>query len=215
MAATCNGDGGGHFLVGAESRREMQEQKKRRQFLAEERRRTHPKQLDGFMLMDACGCDLPDEGRGADVSGRGLVGAVQEDLSYFVRLQTLDAGDNSMSFDSFTALRQLEELRIPCNNIRDVAFAMGDYVELRRLDLSYNNLSSNALSMLIRLPNLTDLDLTCNSLTTLPATFGHHRQLQKLSLERNQLESYTTIDVRRGLLWTVPFTRPYVDPVQT
>ncbi|CAM9164394.1 unnamed protein product [Scytosiphon promiscuus] len=166
------------------------------------------------MLMDACGCDLPDEGRRADVSGRGLVSTVREDLTFFLRLTAVDAGDNSLSFDSFVDLPRLEELRLPCNSIRDIDFSKllrqqqqllvengsnggggGGYTELRRLDLSYNCLSGDALCALVRLPNLTDLDLTCNGLTNLPGTMGRFPQLQKLSLERNQLESDTVFEV--------------------
>ncbi|CAN0373144.1 unnamed protein product, partial [Hapterophycus canaliculatus] len=161
------------------------------------------------MLMDACGCDLPDEGRTADVSGRGLVSTVREDLTFFLRLQAVDAGDNSLSFDSFVDLPRLEELRLPCNSIRDIDSSKllrrqlvgrgdgggGGYIELRRLDLSYNCLSGDALSALVRLPNLIDLDLTCNGLTSLPKSMGRFPQLQKLSLERNQLENNTVFEV--------------------
>ncbi|CAN0363291.1 unnamed protein product [Pylaiella littoralis] len=163
------------------------------------------------MLMDACGCDLPDEGRRADVSGRGLVSAVREDMAFFVRLQAVDAGDNSLPFDTFVDLPQLDELRLPCNSIRDIdmpnlrgqqkrgrAGGSDDdvvYRELRRLDLSYNTLSAGALSSLARLPNLTDLDLTCNGLTDLPQAMELFPRLQKLSLERNQLESDAVFDV--------------------
>lgn len=197
--------------LGEERRREVDLAKKR--FLVEERRRTRPKQLDGFMLMDACGCDLPDEGRRADVSGRGLVSVVREDMSFFVRLQVVDAGDNSLPFDSFVDLPRLDELRLPCNSIRDIDLpdrlgqqyhqhqqlegaSSSGYVELRRLDLSYNGLSGDAISALTRLPSLTELDLTCNGLTDLPEAMGRFPRLQKLSLERNQLESDKSFDVR-------------------
>lgn len=200
--------------LGEERRREIEVAKKRRRFLVEERRRTRPKQLDGFMLMDACGCDLPDEGRRADVSGRGLVSVVREDMSFFVRLEVVDAGDNSLPFDSFVDLPRLDELRLPCNSIRDIdvpdsslrqqyhqhqqvgGASNGGYIELRRLDLSYNGLSGDALSALTRLPSLTELDLTCNGLADLPEAMGRFPRLQKLSLERNQLESDNVFDVR-------------------
>lgn len=187
-------------IVGGERRREIEEIKKRRRFLVEERKRTRPKELDGFMLMDACGCELPDEGRRADVSGRGLVRAVQEDMAFFIRLQTLDAGDNSVPFETFMGLPRLEELRVPCNGIRDFSLKTGGYSELRRLDLSYNNICGDAMSLLARLPNLIDLDLTCNGLTDLPRVTNSFPRLQKLSLERNQLESQAVMDVRSSVL---------------
>ena len=207
--------GGGNdddeVLIGQERRREIELTKKRRQFLVEEQRRTRPKQLDGFMLMDACGCELPDEGRRADVSGRGLVSVEQEDLTFFVRLQAVDAGDNTLPFDSFVGLPRLDELRLPCNSIRDIDIPElpgrlrpggggtgGSYNELRRLDLSYNGLSADALSALVRLPSLTDLDLTCNGLTDIPEAMAHFPRLLKLTLERNQLESDRVFDVSGG-----------------
>lgn len=185
--------------VGADRRREIEKAKQRRQFLAEERRRKRPKQLNGFMLLDACGCELPNEGRRADVSSRGLVEVVREDLTYFSRLQVVDAGDNSLPFESFSGLPRIEELFVPCNNIREIGSMRGrkGYGELRRLDLSYNNLSAHALSALALLPSLLDLDLTCNGLTELPSDMGNLPRLQKLSLERNQLESDGVIDVSR------------------
>ena len=192
------GSGGGgdrEDKFGVERRQEIERAKKRRRALVEERKRTRPKELDGFMLMDACGCDLPDEGREADVSGTGLVSAVQEDLTFFVRLQTLDAGDNTLPFDAFAVLPQLDELRLPCNSIRNIVLERGGYSGLRRLDLSYNNLTGDALSMLAQLPSLTDLDLTCNGLTELPEDEDMFLQLEKLSLERNQLESDAVVDV--------------------
>lgn len=185
--------------------------KRRRIFLAEERRRKRPKQLNGFMLMDACGCELPDDGRKADVSGRGLIGVVHEDLSYFVRLQVVDAGDNGLPFESFANLPRLEELLIPCNNIRDIGtLGSRSYGELRRLDLSYNNLSEQALSMLAKLPSLVDLDLTCNGLTTLPPAMGDLLQLQRLSLERNQLESERVFDVSCKRIRLIPIRRVHI-----
>ncbi|CAM9719750.1 unnamed protein product [Sphacelaria rigidula] len=149
------------------------------------------------MLLDACGCELPNEGRRADVSSRGLVEVVREDLTYFSRLQVVDAGDNSLPFESFSGLPRIEELFVPCNNIREIGSMRGrrGYGELRRLDLSYNNLSAHALSALALLPSLLDLDLTCNGLTELPSDMGNLPRLQKLSLERNQLESDGVIDI--------------------
>lgn len=147
--------------------------------------------------MEACCCELPDEGLRADVSGKGLHGVVQEDLKYFVRLEAVDAGDNHLAFDSFATLPQLEDLFLPCNNIRDISLVDRSYPKLLHLDLSYNNLTADALSALGRLPNLLDLDLTCNGLTLLPPGMGNLTRLQKLSLERNQLESEKIFEVNR------------------
>ena len=201
IGSGSSGGGGGdrENTFGLERRREIERARKRRRALVEERKRTRPKELDGFMLLDACGCDLPDEGRKADISGTGLVSAVQEDMTFFVRLQTLDAGDNTLPFDAFAVLPQLDELRLPCNSIRDIVLESGDYSELRRLDLSYNSLSGDALSMLVWLPSLTDLDLTCNGLTELPEAVGNFQELQKLTLERNQLESDAVVNVRGSI----------------
>ena len=193
---TNGGCGNGYQNIAAQQRREIDKAKKRRRLLAEEKKRKRPKELDGFMLMDACGCELPDEGRRADVSGRGLVAVVQEDLRFFVRLQIIDASDNNLCFESFACLPRLEELRFPCNGIRDVLLPTGGYNELTRLDLSYNSLSNTALSVLGRLPNLVDLDLTGNGLAELPQAMKGFSRLQKLSLERNELEGDMVIDVR-------------------
>lgn len=180
---------------GAQAGSEVEKSKRRRMIVADERRRRRPKELDGFMLMEACRCELPDQALRVDVSGRGLVSVLEDDLGYFTRLQAVDAGDNTLAFESFARLPQLEELCLPCNSIRDISLASQAYSRLERLDLSYNNLSSGALSTLRQLPSLVDLDLTCNGLTSLPSTMGHLMRLQKLSLERNQLEDEQVIDV--------------------
>eukprot|EP00946_MAST-07B_sp_MAST-7B-sp1_P002016 g2016.t1 len=46
--------------------------------------------LDGFMLLDACGVEFPDEASRADVQEEGLSDAITEDLSYFTNLVYLN-----------------------------------------------------------------------------------------------------------------------------
>ncbi|CAM9790566.1 unnamed protein product [Choristocarpus tenellus] len=141
------------------------------------------------MLMDASACEMPDEARKVDISSCGLVGVVDEDLKYFVNLETLDAGDNSLDFGCFSSLPILEELRLQCNNLSNIVpAAVRGYRALQRLDLSYNSLTSESLASLGILPSLRDLDLTCNGLTNLPLNMSR-LHLYRLSLERNQLGS--------------------------
>ncbi|CAM9151997.1 unnamed protein product, partial [Discosporangium mesarthrocarpum] len=165
------------------------ETKRKRRILQEEKRRTRPKTLDGFMMMDACGCELPDEARKVDVSGLGLVGVVEEDLEYFVNLEALDAGDNRLLFRNFGMLPILEELRLPCNNLARIDPGTTGFRNLQRLDLSYNNLTPESLVSLEQLPKLCDLDLTCNGLASLPDGMSRLQSLQRLTLERNQLDN--------------------------
>jgi hypothetical protein len=77
--------------------------------------------LDGFMLLEATGMGFPNDARQAVLQGRKLQAVVEEDLIFYTGLLFLDVSDNLLPFSSFSVLPKLRELRMACNNIRDIS----------------------------------------------------------------------------------------------
>lgn len=143
--------------------------------------------IDGFVLLDACGVEFPDEGLSADVSGYGAHTVAQADLQYFPRLAAIDASDNHyLEPTAFSSLPKLKELKLAANGLDDISLD-ASLCRLLVLDLSYNHLSAAAVPKLASLaPTLRELDLTANHLHTLPSMCDF-LCLEKLSLEANAL----------------------------
>jgi hypothetical protein len=157
--------------------------------------------LDGFMLLDACGVEFPDEASRADVQEEGLTDAIAEDLAYFTNLIYLNAGDNELPFEKLVGLPSLQELHLHCNCLRSIPRidklpSIGSnlaFAALEVLDLSFNKLTKDAISHLSVLPRLRVLDLTCNSLNAMPSMMVEFSVLEVLCLERNRLEREETL----------------------
>ena len=157
--------------------------------------------LDGFMLLDACGVEFPDEASRADVQEEGLTDAIDEDLSYFTNLVYLNAGDNSLPMEKLASLPSLQELHLHCNCMRSLprldklpeVGGLAAFAALEVLDLSFNKLSKDSIQRLSVLPRLRVLDLTCNSLNALPSMLVEFSVLEVLCLERNRLERDETL----------------------
>eukprot|EP00947_MAST-08B_sp_MAST-8B-sp1_P002829 g2829.t1 len=125
--------------------------------------------LDGFLLLDACRVEMPDEATRADLQCMDIEGVTEEDMSFFQNLAFVDLGENSVPLEQLRTLPGLQELRLHCNSVRDVGGIGPDgFPKLEVLDLSYNMLETDAIGRLAQLPRLRRLDLTCNELTTLP-----------------------------------------------
>jgi hypothetical protein len=148
--------------------------------------------LDGFLLLEACKAEFPDEAHRAELQEMGLTGSTSEDLKFFTNMVYMDVGDNQMSLEDFGAFPALEELHLHCNMIKKIGLLKGfDCLEV--LDLSYNKVGKDAFRNLMTLPRLRVLDLTCNSLNALPSMLADFRTLEVLSLERNRLEREETL----------------------
>ena len=135
--------------------------------------------LDGFMLLTATGMGFPNDARQANLSGRKLKAVVEDDLVFFTGLLYLDVSENLLNFESFHQLPKLKELRICCNNIKNIVnpsldtdssdnpygFSLtssvnGYYPKLAYLDLSYNCLTTDSVRSLYCIQSLIELDLT-------------------------------------------------------
>ena len=80
------------------SRREYAEiqQRKRNMENMQLLEETPPRILDGFLLLEACGVESPDEASRAELQEMGLTGATAEDMKFFSNLVYVDVGDNMM-----------------------------------------------------------------------------------------------------------------------
>lgn len=161
-----------HFLPNFSDEETFQEEK--RPTVSRKRSDT----IDGFILLEACGVEFPDDGLTADVSGYDA--SFVADFQYFPRLLSVDASENRLTPSDFSPLVKLRELKLSANGIR---FVCGEKLRnLLVLDLSYNYLED--ISQLPEVtPQLRELDLTCNGLSSFHSFLP---RLEKLILDRNK-----------------------------
>ena len=145
--------------------------------------------LDGFVLLEACRCEDPDEAEKAVLEGCGITSVISEDLSFFRKLSHLDLGDNRVPLASLAYLPALLELHLDCNGLTELAVPAGGFPALEVLNLSYNGLTSAALAALADIPRLRQLDISQNELSALPADMSNFAALQSLNCEHNKLGS--------------------------
>lgn len=149
--------------------------------------------LDGFAILEASGVGLPVDALVGNLSDRNFTGVAEDDLAFFSEMLCLDVSENYLQVRHFGNLPKLEELKLACNNIKEIKVEDMQRVEnfpsLRLLDLSYNQLSSSSVLSLGCLPRLKELILCGNQLTSLPVLTGCYNTLEKLLLERNKLDS--------------------------
>jgi len=145
--------------------------------------------LDGFVLLEACRVEDPDEAEKAVLEGCGISSVISEDLSFFRKLTHLDLGDNRVQLASLAYLPALVELHLDCNGLCECSCPASGFPCLEVLNLSYNGLSTAAIAALADLPRLRQLDLSMNELTALPADMSAFTALQSLNCEHNALGS--------------------------
>ena len=141
------------------------------------------------MLLEACRVEDPDEAEKAVLEGCGISSVISEDLSFFRKLTHLDLGDNRVQFAALAYLPALIELHLDCNGLREITCPAGGFPTLEVLNLSYNGLSTAAISALADVPRLRQLDISMNELTGLPADMSEFGALQSLNCEHNALGS--------------------------
>ncbi|KAJ3295840.1 X-ray radiation resistance-associated protein 1 [Borealophlyctis nickersoniae] len=128
-----------------------------------------PHVLDGFLMLNKAPAEDPEEVYSLDISGCDLRYVIEDDLSLFVNLHTLKAGENCLPFARLGVLSALKHLILPCNGVTGLDLDVeGRFRLLENLDLSYNSVEHSAIIVLATLPCLRSLDLTSNGLTSLP-----------------------------------------------
>ncbi|RHY53850.1 hypothetical protein DYB34_003427 [Aphanomyces astaci] len=143
--------------------------------------------LDGFLLLDTCRVEFPEEATRADVNGLNIRSVVVDDLLFFSNLVFLDMSDNQSPFEPLGALPALKELDFQCNAVHKITNLTG-FDALEWLNLSFNCLTSPDVEEMAKLPKLRELYLSNNAIATLPPIMDRFSRLETLSLERNNMQ---------------------------
>ena len=151
-----------------------------------------PVVLDGFVLLETCRVEDPEEAERAVLEGCSISAVVGEDLPFFTRLTHLDLGDNAVQLEGLAYLPALQELHLDCNGLTDLACPPGGFPRLEVLNLSYNAVPPASLLALADLPKLRELDLSNNGLSALPADLSGFGALQRLNCDHNLLGSVSS-----------------------
>ncbi|XP_030638959.1 X-ray radiation resistance-associated protein 1 [Chanos chanos] len=124
--------------------------------------------LDGPFLISLHCVDKPSDLCSIDISERRLSSAKLEDLEQFGNVVYINASDNYLTLEPFKRFPALRELDLSLNRLHSLDVHAGDLLQLEVLDLSYNNISNEALLSVGLLPSLKVLHLTGNELYALP-----------------------------------------------
>ena len=74
--------------------------------------------LDGFVMLEACRVEDPEDAEKAVLEGCGISEVICEDLTFFRKLTHLDLGDNHVMLHDLAYLPALKELHVDCNGAR-------------------------------------------------------------------------------------------------
>lgn len=148
--------------------------------------KSYNKILDGFLLLDVCKVEMPNEAICARLSGEGIADVVEDDLKYFTSLCTLDLSDNAIAMEKLKNLESLTELNLMCNKIANIPMLpFPSFRCLENLNLSYNKIHALSILNLTSLNRLEVLDLSSNDLCTLPEDLSDFKTLKELYLGCN------------------------------
>jgi hypothetical protein len=150
--------------------------------------------LNGFMMLQATGVEDPADATTVTICDSNIVGAVGEDLAYFINVTNADFGENTIPLADLAPLSNLETLHLHCNGLASLGgLTHGAFPRLHTLNLSFNQISQPQLAALSNLPVLERLDLSCNALGELPTEFRSLRNLRQLALENNRLKNAASV----------------------
>jgi hypothetical protein len=148
------------------------------------------KLLEGFLLLETCGVEQPQDAIKAKLNGIGLSQVKQGDFKFFVNLSSLELADNQLSLEKLVTFPTLVDLSLMCNQITSLpSLPPGSLAKLESLNLSYNSIPANSLIELAAFPKLSHLDLASNKLCTLPTDLSDFKNLRELSLAGNNFSS--------------------------
>ncbi|XP_074160173.1 LOW QUALITY PROTEIN: X-ray radiation resistance-associated protein 1 [Sminthopsis crassicaudata] len=103
-----------------------------------------------------------------NISGQKIAKAKEKDFRHFDAVIFINASENLLPLEVFHTFPALKELELCFNGIKTLTIKTGEFRLLEHLDLSFNNLSQEAIRELGILPRLKTLLLTGNGLTSLP-----------------------------------------------
>uniref|UniRef100_A0A7N4PYL3 X-ray radiation resistance associated 1 n=1 Tax=Sarcophilus harrisii TaxID=9305 RepID=A0A7N4PYL3_SARHA len=122
-----------------------------------------------------------------NISGQKIAKAKEKDFRHFDAVIFINASENLLPLEVFHTFPALKELELCFNGIKTLIIKTGEFRLLEHLDLSFNNLSQEAIRELGILPRLKTLLLTGNGLTSLPPNMAVTEPLKKLSMEQNKI----------------------------
>ncbi|XP_042543887.1 X-ray radiation resistance-associated protein 1 isoform X3 [Dipodomys spectabilis] len=128
--------------------------------------------MDRAFLLKHHGVTRPSDLCNINVSGLKLSQVNEKDFKHFTSVIYINASENLLPLEAFHTFPALKELELAFNGIKTVYVKYGDFKLLQFLDLSFNNLTGEAIRDLGILPHLRVLLLTGNGLTSLPANLG-------------------------------------------
>lgn len=107
------------------------------------------------------------------------------------QLKTLDLSTNVIRYieeETFVGLSQLETLDLRDNRLKIAALHFGEKNELRRLDLSFNQISELHVGDFLHLQKLQELNIRYAQVSSIEVgTFAPLAKLEKLDLSHNRL----------------------------
>lgn len=145
--------------------------------------------LDGFLLLTVASSRLPEQVVRAKLVGLHITDVASDDLSFFSHLHYLDVSENpGLPLDKLAALPALGDLEAACLSLPTLPSPLG-LTSVERLDLSFNQLSGEALLQLSALPHLRYISLAHNLVAAVPSVLppGSFPALRQLSLNGNRL----------------------------
>ncbi|KND00885.1 uncharacterized protein SPPG_09165, partial [Spizellomyces punctatus DAOM BR117] len=159
-----------------------------------------PHVLDGFFMLNKAPADDPDNVYHLDVSSHQLRHVIEDDLTMFTNLASLQCGENELPFAKLGVLPGLRRLVMPCNGVQDLDLEVeGRFLLCEEIDLSYNALTHAGIIVLATLPNLRRLDLSSNNLRSLPVEIADMIRWRDRVIERI-LPKYQLEALEKGFL---------------
>ena len=156
--------------------------------------------LDGFLLVDKAGVELPEKAELVAVTSCDLSDVEVEDARFFTRLASADLSDNRLrELAPLAAFPVLKDLNLAANELTDCSVPIAPkgagsgspppFAALRTLDVGYNPLGGEAaFAQLGALPALRSLAAPSCGLSSLPGSLeGSFCQLSELDLRSNSL----------------------------
>jgi Leucine-rich repeat (LRR) protein len=110
----------------------------------------------------------------------------------FDHLESVDLGDNKMSFSDAAIFSALKMLNIYCNGIKSLHHPVSAFKYLEVLNLSFNIITADDLSPLFSIKSLVVLDLSFNMISRIPNRWHSLAFLKILSIEKNGLHHEDT-----------------------
>ena len=127
-----------------------------------------PHLLDGFRILNQSGVEDPKDAFSVSLTKLDLEYVIEEDLSMFTNLHSLDVSENTLPLAKLGRLPTLKKLIFSCNGLKSLDLEVeGRFQQLEYLDLSFNNIDKAAQIVLATLPNLKYLDLTRNKIKSI------------------------------------------------